>query len=150
MPIERTAGDFLLRDGTPALAKSGSNFLYQSWTMLNGDTLLMTVSIPPTYAATAVKFVIEWTNLTAANGNVTLRIITVHGANAIDLNGLSTTTTDLTVAAPAQNVRKRTLHTGTTVVAADDILSVIVARNATGDTLGANLIGLISVKVIPS
>ncbi len=148
-PIAVQSGAMIARDGTPALALQGANTLYTAWATATGESMLFNILMPRTYAATAVKFVLEWTNLGGAAGNVTWRVITCHAANAVDLNGAATTTTDMTVAAPTQNVIKRTVHDAATLVAANDILTVLVARNATADTLG-NDAGLISVEVIPA
>jgi hypothetical protein len=72
-------------------------------------------------------------------------------AEAADINSnLRFSFSDMTIAAPAQNIRKRTAHDQLQAVSAGDVLTVIVQRLAAGDTLGANDLGLVGVELNPA
>jgi hypothetical protein len=132
-------------------AMAGAAGYYGTFDIAIGEAVVYNILIPRTYAASQVRAVLEWTNRTAGAGNISWRVYMGVAAEAADINSnLRFSFSDMTIAAPAQNIRKRTAHDQLQAVAAGDVLTVIVQRLAAGDTLGANDIGLVGVELIPA
>lgn len=150
--IYHGAHDMEIFTGAPTYTiLAGTNGRYSCWDMTHAEGVVYQYEIPQNYASNYVRFVVVWTNRSVAAGNVNWVITSCVGADAVDLNNTGTTQTQLAVVAPTTNVKKRTIHEALQAVSPGDLVTVIVVRSATSDTLGiGNDAGLIGVEMIPA
>ncbi len=103
---------FVLAVGTPALLVRGGNLRYGAWDLDSGTTEVVTTSyggfvVPADWTSGALTFFWHWTNLGAGTGDV---VWTMNAKEVNDTGDLNSTTSEATsqqtVTAPAQNIRK--------------------------------------------
>lgn len=144
---------FDLRDGSPAYAIRGANTFYYAWDFdaASSETVIANVEPPADYVSGAITIDLSWTNLGGGSGNVVWQAFINATADTGDYNSLGglVSGTAVTVAAPAQNVKKVTTLTITHTPAASPSSFELAIRRVggdAGDTLG-NDAGLVSVRI---
>lgn len=108
-------GNFVVAAGAQTYAARGANVRYAAWDLSDAVSEALTTGtfqVPRDWASGAITFFLHWTNLGAGSGNVVWRIVVKEIADAADINATaSETSTDNTIAAPAQDILKISQHT---------------------------------------
>ena len=148
--------DFAIAVGTPDFAVRGANSRYAAWAfdgtgVFDEAITTQTIRIPQDFSS-SLLVVLHWTNLGAGSGNVDWTVVAKVVNDTADLNTTSgETLTSDTIAAPAQNIHKISVHSISLSPAAGDHLRLNVARlaltNTANDTLG-NDAGLLKVQLV--
>ena len=148
--------DFVIAVGTPDIAVRGANSRYAAWAfdgtgVFDEAITTQTIRIPQDFSS-SLLVVLHWTNLGAGSGNVDWTVVAKVVNDTGDLNTTSgETLTSDTIAAPAQNIHKISVHSISLSPAAGDHLRLNVARlaltNTATDTLG-NDVGLLKVQLV--
>lgn len=144
---------FYPRTGAPTLAVRGANSLYYAYDLdaASLEDIITEVEMPSDYVSGAITVKAHWTNLGAGAGNVDIRAIAINRADTGDYDSVAAAVvgTTITVAAPAQNIKKvTTLTIAFTPGAVTDTFYLAIQRvggNA-ADTL-ANDIGIVGAEI---
>ena len=135
------ATDFGIAFGTPTL---GAQRRHPAWLMTFSELVAATIGPGRLNGWRSFDVILYWTNNGAGSGNVSWRFDYEFKDDTDTLTDAGTTTSIVTVAAPAVDVVKKTTLTTFVSVTAGKPLNVRIWRQTSGDTLGndAALLGV--------